>query len=160
MCVCVCVCGAYILMDFYISWWRPEIVWYLLQDLTCSLPYFLTQVSRNLELTDPTRLSGPASELQGPACLFLLSTGPASVRCQTRLCLWMLGIQTQLLFLSSKQLSARSSPQLPRTTLFQTYSLVCEENKSLPSSTENNLQNPHYGSSFWLSQMLYQMLSC
>lgn len=151
--------STYILMNLYISWWRPKIVRYLLQYLACSLPSFLKQVLMSLELTEPTRLSGPASELQGPACLWLLSTGTASVCCQTQLCLWMLTIQTQVLLLSSKQLSIKYSPRLARNTLLQTYSLVYEQNNSLRNSTENSWQNHHYGSSLWLSQMPYQMLS-
>lgn len=90
------------------------------------LPYFLKHVSVNLELTNPTRLCGPASELQAPAWPGLLCTGLAHMCCQTWLFLWMLGTQTQVLLLVQQTVTNKPSPQPPRNTLFQTYNLVCE----------------------------------
>lgn len=90
------------------------------------LPYFLKQVSVNLELTNPTRLYGLATELQAPAWPGLLRTGTARVCCQTWIFLWMLGNQTQVLLLVQQTVTNKPSPQTPRNTLFQTHNLVCE----------------------------------
>lgn len=103
------------------------------------LPYFLKQVSVNLELTNPTRLCGPASELQASAWPGLLCTGTARVCCQTWLFLWMLGTQTQVLLLVQQSVTNKPSPQ----PLEIPYSKPITWFVSLPSSTENNSQNHH-----------------
>lgn len=137
MCLCVGGGDAYIYNFFiFLFFLYPKVFSYKLAEARdCQvpskvpdllLPYFLKQVSVNLELTNPTRLCGPASELQASAWPGLLCTGTARVCCQTWLFLWMLGTQTQVLLLVQQTVTNKPSPQPPRNTLFQTHSLVCE----------------------------------
>lgn len=149
---CVFVCwgrGAYILKYFYISWWRPEIVRYLLKYLTCS---YLTFWNRfQWTWSSPIPLGYMALPLSSRHLPGLASSALALPVCAARLgsfcgC-W--GTKLRSCYWSSKQLPTNLLPR----PLEIPYSKPITWFVSLPSSTENNSQNHHYGSSLWFSKL-------